>query len=98
MDIVEFIRAVAALAVTLGLVGLVAVGIRRFGPETLARLAAGRRERRLKLVESLAIDPTRRLVVFSLDGEERLLLLGEGQLLSVKVKTPRPAKPSEPVV
>ena len=97
MDVVELIRAVAALAVTLGLVGLVAVAIRRFGPDTLARLAAGRRERRMVMVESLALDPTRRLVLFSLDGEERLILLGEGQLLPVTPKGARPANRSEPV-
>jgi flagellar protein FliO/FliZ len=33
-------------------------------------------------VESLALDPTRRLVLVRLDGSERLLLLGEGRMLA----------------
>lgn len=83
MNIAEFLRAVAALAVTLGLVGLGAVTARKYGPEALARLpgVAPRKDRRLKLVEILMLDPQRRLVLFSVDGEERLLLLGEGRPL-----------------
>ncbi|MDO8378706.1 MAG: flagellar biosynthetic protein FliO [Pseudomonadota bacterium] len=85
MDFAIFARAVFALAVTLGLVGLAAVALRRFGPEALARFTPTRKERRLAVVESLVLDPARRLVLVSCDGEERLLLLGEGQVLpSVK--------------
>jgi flagellar protein FliO/FliZ len=82
MNFADFARAMFALAVTLGLVGLGAVALRRFGPEALARLGANRKERRLAVVESLALDPARRLVIVSCDGKERLLLLGEGQLVS----------------
>ena len=82
MDLADFARAVFALAVTLGLVGLAAVALRRYGPDAMARLAARRAERRLKVVESLVLDPTRRLVIVSCDGRERLLLLGEGRVVS----------------
>lgn len=81
MDISEFARAVFALAFTLGLVGLAAVALRRFGPDVVARFSAAKKERRLAIVETLVLDPARRLVLVSLDGEERLLLLGEGQVL-----------------
>jgi flagellar protein FliO/FliZ len=81
MDIFLLIRAVAALAITLGLVGLAGVALRKFGPDALSRLTALRKDRRLQVVETLVLDPTRRLVLFTLDGEERLLMLGEGQLL-----------------
>ena len=83
MDFALFARAVFALAITLGLVGLAAVALRKYGPDAMARvtLAAGRKERRLMVVESLVLDPARRLVLVSCDGEERLLLLGEGQVL-----------------
>lgn len=81
MDLIEFIRALAALAVTLGLIGLAAWALRKFGPDAVGRLIAARQDRRLRVVESLALDPTRRLVVVSLDGEERLVLLGDGKLL-----------------
>lgn len=81
MDVIQFIRALAALAVTLGLIGLAAWALRKFGPDAFGRLIAARQDRRLKVVESLALDPTRRLLVVSLDGEERLVLLGDGRLL-----------------
>ena len=92
-DFVELIRAVAALAVTLGLVGLAGVALRKFGPDAMSRIVALRRDRRMAVVETLVLDPTRRLVLFTLDGEERLLMLGEGQLLDwgpKKAATPLP--------
>jgi flagellar protein FliO/FliZ len=93
MDIVQLLQAIFALAVTLGLIGLTAVGLRRFAPDVLARFQGGDpKERRLKLVETLVIDPTRRLVLVRLDNEERLILLGEGRLLET-VKPSRARKP-----
>ena len=82
MDFSDLARAFFALLLTLGLVGLGAVALRRFGPGALARFAGPRKERRMAVVESLVLDPARRLVIVSCDGKERLLLLGEGQLVS----------------
>ncbi len=82
MDFADFVRAAFALALTLGLIGLAAVGLRRFGPDAIARLTPKRAERRLAVVETLILDPARRLVIISMDGEERLLLLGEGRQLA----------------
>lgn len=93
MDPIEFIRALAALAFTLGLIGLAAWALRKYGPEAIGRMVAARQDRRLRIVESLALDPTRRLVVVSLDGEERMVLLGDGKLLDW-VPTPGAAKPA----
>ena len=45
-------RAVFALLVTLGLIGLAAVAMRRFGPDALARFQPVRKKRRLVLVEA----------------------------------------------
>jgi flagellar protein FliO/FliZ len=82
MDFADFARAVFALALTLGLVGLAAVAFRRFGPDAMARFgAAARRERRMAIVETLVLDPTRRVVLISVDGQEKLVLLGEGREL-----------------
>jgi flagellar protein FliO/FliZ len=78
----DFLRALFALVLTLGLIGLGAVALRRFGPEALARFAAPKKERRLAVVESLVLDPARRLVIVACDGQERLLLLGEGQMVA----------------
>ncbi|MFN3523240.1 MAG: flagellar biosynthetic protein FliO [Phenylobacterium sp.] len=82
MDLSEFARAVFALLLTLGLVGLGAVALRRFGPDALARFTRERKARRLTVVETLVLDPARRLVLVSCDGEEQLLLLGEGRVIS----------------
>ena len=82
MLISDIARMIAGLAVTLGLIGLCVVALRRFGPETLKRLQGlqGARERRLTVVETLVLDPTRRLLLVRIDAEERLILLGEGQV------------------
>lgn len=98
MDFFELIRAVAALAITLGLVGLAGVALRKFGPDAMSRIVALRKDRRMQVVETLVLDPTRRLVLFTLDGEERLLMLGEGQLLDwgpkKAKKPPAPPRPA----
>ncbi|HRD45614.1 MAG TPA: flagellar biosynthetic protein FliO [Caulobacter sp.] len=86
------LRAVFALLVTLGLIGLAAVAMRKFGPEALSRLQANRKHRRLVLVESLMLDPARRLVLIRLDDEERLVLLGEGRMLETLKKSPAPRR------
>jgi flagellar protein FliO/FliZ len=90
MDFPDFARAIFALAVTLGLVGLAAVALRRFGPDALARFTAAKKDRRLAVVESLVLDPARRLVLVSCDGKETLILLGEGRVLDAAV-TPKDA-------
>ena len=95
MDLADLARAIFALVLTLGLVGLAAVAARRFGPEWMVRLQRPRAERRLAIVESLPLDPARRLVLVRLDGTERLLLLGEGRWLADVGPSPAP-NPSEP--
>ncbi|HYF22776.1 MAG TPA: flagellar biosynthetic protein FliO [Caulobacteraceae bacterium] len=83
MDFLDFLRAVLALAVTLGLIGLAAWVARKYAPDLLARLQARKPgERRLKTIETLVLDPTKRLVLVQVDGEERLILLGEGRELN----------------
>lgn len=82
MDLSDLARAIFALALTLGIIGLAAVALRKFGPDALARISKPRRERRLSVVENLVLDPTRRLVLVSCDGQEMLLLLGEGRVLA----------------
>jgi flagellar protein FliO/FliZ len=81
MNLVETLRAVFALAIVLGLILGLAYVLRRYAPQVLARLQAKRGERRLEIVETLVLDPARRLVLVRLDDEERLLLLGEGREL-----------------
>jgi len=82
MDISNFLRAVFALALTLGLIGLAAVALRKYGPDAIARLASQKKDRRMRVVESLVLDPARRLLIVDCDGREQLVLLGEGRLLA----------------
>ena len=80
----DIIRAIFALAVTLGLMGLCVFALRRYGPDAVRRLQSARPERRLQVLETLTLDPARRLVLVRIDAEERLILLGEGRLLSTQ--------------
>lgn len=86
------LQAIFGLAVTLGLVGLAAYAARRWGPAGMFQMRpAG--ERRLAIVESLNLDPSRRLVLVRFDQEERLLLLGEGRMLEARPAASKPALP-----
>lgn len=79
MNFLDLLRAVFGLAVTLGLIGLAAWAARRYAPQLMARLQAQKGTRRLQIVETLVLDPARRLVLVRVDDEERLILLGEGR-------------------
>ena len=81
MNFLDLLRAVFALAFTLGIFDLAAWAARRYAPQLLAKLSAERGERRMKVVETLVLDPARRLVLVRIDDEERLLILGEGREL-----------------
>ncbi len=81
MDFLDLARAIFALAITLGIIGLAAWGARRYLPQLLARISAERGARRMTVVETLVLDPARRLVLVKIDDEERLLILGEGREL-----------------
>jgi flagellar protein FliO/FliZ len=81
MNFLDLLRALFGLAFTLGLIGLAAWAARRYAPQLMARLNAERGERRMTVVETLVLDPARRLVLVKIDDEERVLLLGEGKEL-----------------
>jgi flagellar protein FliO/FliZ len=78
MDFLLLLKFAVALAFVLGLIGLSALAVRRFGPGGLVRWRPGP-ERRLGVVEVLPLDPRRRLVLVRRDGVEHLLLLGAGE-------------------
>lgn len=90
MDFMVFLRAVLALAVTLGLIGLAAYAIRRYAPELLAKFQArAGKERRLRIVETLVVGPTHRILLVQVDDDERLILIGDGKEL---IEPRKPAK------
>ncbi|MFN9928042.1 MAG: flagellar biosynthetic protein FliO [Phenylobacterium sp.] len=82
MDLAALLRAIFALILTLGLVGLAAVALRRYGPDAMARFTVQKKDRRLRVVETLVLDPARRVVIVACDGRERLRLLGEGKVVA----------------
>jgi flagellar protein FliO/FliZ len=74
MDIDSYLRCVLALAFVLGLMFALAWVMRRFMAPGLVRPRGALR--RLTIVESLALDPKRRLILVRRDGREHLLLVG----------------------
>lgn len=72
MDIVDFGRYAGGLLVTLGLLALLAWGARRFN---LLSLAQGGSSGRLKLVDSLMLDPRRRVSIVRVDDREHIILM-----------------------
>jgi len=81
-SVLQILQVLAALAFTLGLFGLGVWGLRRYGPNVVKKLQTVRGPRRLEVVETLMLDHSnrgRRLVLVSIDGRERLILLGEGR-------------------
>ncbi len=95
MDFTYVLRGVFGLAIVLGLIVGLAYVLRRYAPNLLARVSAPRGRKRLEVLETLVLDPTRRLVMVRVDDEERLVLLGEGREL-IEPKPLAAAKPAEP--
>ncbi len=81
MDLDSYLRFVLALVFVLALIGGIAWALRRFGLGGLVATPRGA-QRRLRLVEALAVDAKRRLILLQRDDVEHLVLLGpEGDLL-----------------
>lgn len=95
MSALDLIRMLAAFAITLGLFFAAVWGFKRFAPDLMKRLQGqpGGIKRRLAVVETLVLSPQQRLVLVSLDGAERLVLLGSGQLLDPPKKPARKVLP-----
>ncbi len=80
-DVFTYARAVLALAFVVGLIVLLAVLLKKTG---LDKRLIGNRPAvpRLDVMETLYLDPRRRLVLLKCDNKEHLLLLGaSGDLL-----------------
>lgn len=81
MESINLIRYIGALLLTLALIGGGVVFLRRFAPHLLAGggnfpSLKPKTERRMKLVETLTLDPKRRAVILACDQTETLIILG----------------------
>ncbi|MCP5433509.1 MAG: flagellar biosynthetic protein FliO [Alphaproteobacteria bacterium] len=85
MDFFDILRSVGALAAVLGLIAGAVFLARRFG--LVAGAEGGQfAARRLGIVESLSLDPRRRLVLVRRDGAEHLLLLGDNREMLIETR------------
>ena len=94
MDILVWVRALFALVATLAMIGAIAWIAKRFG---MIQLRRGATVRRMNVVERLALDPRRSLLLVQLDETEHLLLLSPaGDLVVAKQDAlniePKPAE------
>lgn len=74
MDTISYLRFVASLVLVLGLILAGLWALRKFGLGAMVSRPGGRR--RLSVVEAVAVDARRRLVLVRRDGREHLLLVG----------------------
>jgi flagellar protein FliO/FliZ len=95
----EYVRFLLALLFVLGLIGLLALLLRRFGLGTIRispafRTKGRNAEKRLAIVEVASLDTRRRLVLIRRDDTEHLVLLGTTSDLlieaNIKPKQQRP--------
>jgi flagellar protein FliO/FliZ len=96
MDWTYWLRAVAGLAATLALLGGLALLARRLGM-LQAPIPGGKR--RMAIVESLFLDPRRRVVIVRVDDSDHVLLLspfGDHPIASKPAIIPAPAAEAEP--
>ncbi len=76
MELPEYFRFVLALAFVLGLIGLLALVAKRYGPGMAGSVMTKGRKKRLKIVEVMMLDGKRRAVIFRRDDVEHLVILG----------------------
>lgn len=75
MEFSAYFRFVAALVFVLGMIGILALVARRFIPGA-RNINRRNKQRRLSIIEVVAVDTKRRLVLFKRDDTEHLVLLG----------------------
>lgn len=97
MDFGTIFRFVVALVFVLGLIGVLTVVAKRAGLSPRATRPTPGSKKRLSIVEVMAVDAKRRLVLIRRDDREHLVLLGVDRDLVVESNVAPPAEPqSEP--
>ena len=87
MEFSGYLKFVLALAFVIGLIGLLAFLVRRFGMGAMAPYRKGT-GRRLAVIEVAAVDTKRRLVLLRRDDTEHLVLLGANSDLLIESGIP----------
>lgn len=81
---IDYLEALLSLLLVLGIIIGIAWLVKRGGGMAGLRFqAAGRKGRRLKVIETLGLDNRHRLVLISCDDREHLLLLGQQSALEI---------------
>lgn len=91
MDMLDFARYFAGLVLVLGLLAGFAYLLRRGMMQGIfPGLAGAQTHRRMRVSESLLLDPRRRMVIVKVDDKEHVLLLGAAgeQLLDTRPALP----------
>jgi len=97
VDGFDVARYLAALLLVLGLLAAFAFIMRRlYGQGLLPSSLTGADRRRMRVSESLVLDPRRRVVIVNIDGREHVLVLGAGQEMGLEAKDAA-AEPVQPV-
>ncbi len=96
MEFGQIFRFVIALVFVLGLIGVLSIVAKRVGLSPRATRPTPGAKKRLSIVEVMAVDAKRRLVLIRRDDKEHLVLLGADRDLVVEsnVATP-PEQPSD---
>lgn len=81
MEMLEFVKFAAALLFVLGLMGGLALLMRKFSANTPFTAP---HKRRLKVIEILPLDPKRKAVLLKRDNREHLIILGANSELLVE--------------
>lgn len=74
MEAVDYLKFLAALVLVLGLMGGLALVLKKFNVGGAGIIPSDKR--RLKIIEALPLDPRRKAVLLSRDGVEHLVILG----------------------
>jgi flagellar protein FliO/FliZ len=96
MDGLSFLRAVAALAFTLGLLIGCAALLKRYGHKfggiSLPNVKAS--DKRMRIVDSISLDVRHRLLLVKIDTTEHLVLVGPNTSTITLSHTTPPEKPA----
>ncbi len=91
MEMVDYSRFALSLAFVVGLIWVIAYGMRHFGLDKRLRGATGQAGR-LQVVDVMYLDPRRKLVLARADAREYLLIVA-GDTVTVIDKLTEPKEP-----